>query len=107
MNKWVLQMYLAGAQRLKLAYVSRHAKALENSQRHQILKVVDYTYEEMKQELKVKPEECWNIVKFIVNFMKAQKDGKYLLYKLSYKSQVKIYYVPENDDDNENEYYEG
>lgn len=102
-------MYLTDAEKIKIAYVSRHARQPDNANKHQILKVINYNYEEMKSELKIKPEESWNIVKFVVNYLKNQEDGKYLLLKHAYKSSLKVYYIPENDDseDDEDDVYEG
>lgn len=57
--------------------------------------------------MKIKPEECWQVIKHIITYLKEQKDGKYMLLKQSYENNLKIYYIPEIDDMDEDEDEDG
>ncbi|KRX03607.1 hypothetical protein PPERSA_04159 [Pseudocohnilembus persalinus] len=98
LNKALMQMYLTDAQRIKLAYVSRDLRDINKSDKHSILKVDSYTYEELKHELKIDPQDSWQIIKYLINYLSKMEDGSYLLLKHSYKSSLHVYALPEGYD---------
>lgn len=64
-------MYLTGATTLKIAYVSRNVKNPEDPKHHTILNTETYTYNELKKELKVNPEDTktWKLLKHLVTYL--------------------------------------
>lgn len=60
-------MYLSGAERIKLAYVSRNLTSMNKTDQHTILKVDSYSFDELKHELQVNPEDSWRIIKYLIN----------------------------------------
>lgn len=100
--KWTAQALLAGADMMKLGYVSRcHIKDHFN---HVILSVVGYKPREFAAQINLNTTNMWGIVKSIVDLFMKLGEGKYVLVKDPMKPQVRIYEVP--GDAFENEYME-
>ncbi|XP_004301579.1 PREDICTED: eukaryotic translation initiation factor 3 subunit D-like [Fragaria vesca subsp. vesca] len=100
--KWTAQALLAGADMMKLGYVSRvHPRDHFN---HVILAVNGYKPKEFSSQINLNQASMWGIVKAIVDLCMKLKEGKYVLVKDPSKPQVRIYEVP--TDAFENDYVE-
>lgn len=100
--KWTAQALLAGADMMKLGYVSRvHPRDHFN---HVILAVNGYKPKEFSSQINLNQASMWGIVKSIVDLCMKLKEGKYVLVKDPSKPQVRIYEVP--PDAFENDYVE-
>ncbi|GER31628.1 eukaryotic translation initiation factor 3subunit D [Striga asiatica] len=90
--KWTAQALLAGADMMKLGYVSRvHPRDHYN---HVILAVVGYKPKDFAAQINLNTSNMWGIVKSIVDLCMKLKEGKYVLVKDPSKPQVRIYDVP-------------
>ncbi|CAL9759523.1 unnamed protein product [Musa acuminata subsp. burmannicoides] len=100
--KWTAQALLAGADLMKLGYVSRvHPRDHFN---HVILSVIGYKPRDFAAQINLNTSNMWGIVKSIVDLCMKLNEGKYVLVKDPVKPQVRIYEVPA--DAFENEYVE-
>ncbi|KAL2484053.1 Eukaryotic translation initiation factor 3 subunit D [Forsythia ovata] len=100
--KWTAQALLAGADMMKLGYVSRvHPRDHFN---HVILAVVGYKPRDFASQINLNTSNMWGIVKSIVDLCMKLNEGKYVLVKDPSKPQVRIYEVP--PDAFENDYVE-
>ncbi|KZV53254.1 eukaryotic translation initiation factor 3 subunit D-like [Dorcoceras hygrometricum] len=99
MAKWTAQALLAGADMMKLGYVSRvHPRDHFN---HVILAVVGYKPRDFGAQINLNTSNMWGIVKSIVDLCMKLKEGKYVLVKDPSKPQVRIYDVPQDAFDND------
>ncbi|XP_073152730.1 eukaryotic translation initiation factor 3 subunit D-like [Henckelia pumila] len=99
MAKWTTQALLAGADMMKLGYVSRvHPRDHFN---HVILAVVGYKPRDFGAQINLNTSNMWGIVKSIVDLCMKLKEGKYVLVKDPSKPQVRIYDVPQDAFDND------
>lgn len=97
--KWTTQALLAGADMMKLGYVSRvHPRDHYN---HVILAVVGYKPKDFATQINLNTSNMWGIVKSIVDLCMKLKEGKYVLVKDPSKPQVRIYDVPQDAFDND------
>ncbi|XP_041026586.1 eukaryotic translation initiation factor 3 subunit D-like [Juglans microcarpa x Juglans regia] len=100
--QWTSQAMLAGADLMKLGYVSRvHPRDHFN---HVILAVVGYKPREFAAQINLNSLNMWGIVKSIVDLCMKLNEGKYVLVKDPTKPQVRIYEV--SSDAFENDYVE-
>ncbi|WOK99261.1 eukaryotic translation initiation factor 3 subunit D-like [Canna indica] len=100
--KWTAQALLAGADMMKLGYVSRvHPRDHFN---HVILSVIGYKPRDFATQINLNTSNMWGIVKSIVDLCMKLNEGKYVLVKDPVKPQVRVYEVP--PDAFENEYVE-
>lgn len=77
--KWLIQMELSGAERLKLAYTSRVAP--KDSQNHNILTVETFSYDILSNIIQFRSKDQWQVVKYFVDQILNEKDGKYMFVK--------------------------
>ncbi|KAL8032590.1 hypothetical protein ABFX02_13G106300 [Erythranthe guttata] len=97
--KWTAQALLAGADMMKLGYVSRvHPRDHFN---HVILAVVGYKPKDFATQINLNTSNMWGIVKSIVDLCMKLDEGKYVLVKDPTKPQVRIYDVPQDAFDND------
>ncbi|KAL6538654.1 Eukaryotic translation initiation factor 3 subunit D [Orobanche gracilis] len=97
--KWTAQALLAGADMMKLGYVSRvHPRDHFN---HVILGVVGYKPRDFATQINLNTLNMWGILKSIVDLCMKLKEGKYVLVKDPTKPQVRIYDVPQDAFDND------
>ncbi|KAG8086439.1 hypothetical protein GUJ93_ZPchr0010g8163 [Zizania palustris] len=100
--RWTCQALLAGADMMKLGYVSRvHPRDHFN---HGILTVMGYKPRDFAAQINLNTSNMWGIVKSIVDICMKFEEGKYVLIKDPAKPQVRIYEVP--SDAFENDYVE-
>lgn len=99
MAKWTAQALLAGADMMKLGYVSRvHPRDHFN---HVILAVVGYKPRDFATQINLNTSNMWGIIKSIVDLCMKLDEGKYVLVKDPSKPQVRIYDVPQDAFDND------
>lgn len=92
--KWTAAALLAGADMIKLGYVSRvHPK---DNQRHAILGTQPCRPQEFADQINLKLGMCWGIVRAIVELCMQKGDGKYLLIKDPNKSHLRLYEIPDD-----------
>lgn len=100
--KWTAQALLAGADMMKLGYVSRLQP--RDHYNHVILSVVGYKPREFSAQINLNTSNMWGIVKSLVDLCMKLNEGKYVLVKDPVKPQIRIYEVPA--DAFENDYVE-
>ena len=93
MFKWLIHANLLETETIKLGFVSRANP--KESTKHVTLGVDNYSYKELSGILNFKMKECWILIKYIIDYLVKQPNGKYALVKLPFKPQVRIFRIPE------------
>ncbi|VVT44140.1 uncharacterized protein SAPINGB_P000317 [Magnusiomyces paraingens] len=103
LSRWTIEAILAGSSSMKIGFVSRNSP--KDNAHHIIVGVVGQVPEQFANQLNIKLSNGWGIIKSIVNIIAALDDGKYVLMKDPNASAIKIYRVPANafDEDEEEE----
>merc|ERR1719440_289389 len=92
--KWTLQAMLAGADLIKLGYVSRvHSK---DSFNHVILGTQQYKPKEFATHINLNLANAWGILKAIIDLCLGLDEGKYLLLKDPNKPVIRFYAIPQD-----------
>eukprot|EP01041_Mallomonas_annulata_P003414 gene3414-6775_t len=99
--KWTAQSILAGADLMKLGYVSRVAKT--NAYEHQILATQFLKPTELATQIALNVNNMWGIIKMLAELLMNQEDGKYILLKDPNKGTVRLYSVPINTFESDDE----
>lgn len=103
--KWTVQSLLAGSDQIKFGYVSR--VNIRDSSRHVILGTQPFKPTEFASQINLNMENGWGILRCIIDICLKQKDGKYLILKDPNKPIVRLYDIPDNtfetDDEEEGE----
>jgi len=104
--KWTVQSVLAGADNLKFGYVTRYN--VKDSSRHIILGTQQFKPVEFGQQINLSMDNAWGIVRCVLDIIRGQKDGKYLIVKDPNKPVLRLYDIPDNtfeseDDSDESE----
>jgi len=90
--KWTLQAMLAGADLIKLGYVSRvHPR---DSFNHVILGTQTYKPKEFATQINLNVNNAWGILKAIVDLCLQLDEGRYLLLKDPNKPVIRLYSLP-------------
>merc|ERR1719424_2496720 len=90
--KWTLQALLAGADLMKLGYVSRvHPKLAE---KHVLLATGVYKPAEFATQINLNVSNSWGVLKSIVDLCLALEEGKFLLMKDPNKEVIRLYSIP-------------
>jgi translation initiation factor 3 subunit D len=92
MSKWSAQSMLAGAEQMKIGYVSR--VAANNPHSHVVLATQTFKPEQFAQQINMDKQNMWGIIKMLVELMQRQPDGKYVLLRDPNKAVVRLYSVP-------------
>ncbi|KAH8096716.1 translation initiation factor eIF-3 subunit D [Cristinia sonorae] len=108
--KWTVQSVLAGADLLKIGYISR-ANPRDNT-RHVILSTSSSRPTDFAAQLNVSLANGWGIVRTVTDLCMKQPEGKYVLVKDPNKPVLRLYSVPltaftAEEDDEEFEGEEG
>ena len=77
--KWTAQSILAGADQMKLGYVTRVANT--NAYDHTILATQTFKPKELAQQINLSINNMWGIVKMLCELVLNKPDGKYVLLK--------------------------
>lgn len=92
--KWTLQALLAGSDFIKFGYVSR--VNVRNSTQHEILGTQQYRPAECAQNITLNVDNCWGILRAIIDYFMKQPQGKYLILKDPLQPLIRIYDLPED-----------
>merc|ERR1719429_335334 len=109
LSKWTVQALLAGSDLLKFGYITRFN--MKDSSRHVILGTQQFKPSEFAAQINLSMDNCWGIVRCIIDQVMAQKDGKYLIVKDPNKPVIRLYDIPdstfesdeESDEEDEND----
>ncbi|TFY74528.1 hypothetical protein EWM64_g9484 [Hericium alpestre] len=101
--KWTVQSILAGAEQMKIGYVSR-ANPRDNT-RHVILSTASMRPVDFAAQLNVSLANGWGIVRTVTDLCMKMPEGKYVLVKDPNRPVIRLYAVPftafTGDDDDE------
>eukprot|EP00345_Euplotes_harpa_P006117 CAMPEP_0168330054 /NCGR_PEP_ID=MMETSP0213-20121227/7481_1 /TAXON_ID=151035 /ORGANISM="Euplotes harpa, Strain FSP1.4" /LENGTH=539 /DNA_ID=CAMNT_0008333509 /DNA_START=20 /DNA_END=1639 /DNA_ORIENTATION=- len=103
-SKWAIQSMLAGADIMKILFVARQ-KILKND-KHYIMSTSTISTQKFVDLISLRFEDAWSKVKYIVDYLEDKEDGVYMLVKDPIKSSLKVFFVPqdiEEQDDEEKE----
>lgn len=108
MARWAVQSILAGADVMKLGYVSR--ASVRDNTRHVILSTATMRPSEFAAQLNMSVMNGWGIVRTIIDLCFKHPDGKYVLIKDPNKPVIRLYAVPPDafakEEDGEDDMYE-
>jgi translation initiation factor 3 subunit D len=90
--KWTAQSILAGANQMKIGFVSRGSK--NNSYEHVILATQFYAPMEFATQITLSVPNMWGIFKKLVDRFTNLPEGKYVLLRDPNKPIVRLYSVP-------------
>ncbi|KAF9478666.1 translation initiation factor eIF-3, subunit D [Pholiota conissans] len=90
--KWTVQSVLAGAELMKIGYISR-ANPRDNT-RHVILSTASMRPTDFAAQLNVSLANGWGIVRTVTDMCMKMPEGKYVLVKDPNKPVIRLYAVP-------------
>ncbi|KAF8231407.1 translation initiation factor eIF-3, subunit D [Tricholoma matsutake] len=90
--KWTVQSVLAGAELMKIGYISR-ANPRDNT-RHVILSTASMRPTDFAAQLNVSLANGWGIVRTVTDMCMKMPEGKYVLVKDPNKPVIRLYSVP-------------
>jgi len=103
--KWTVQSLLVGSDLVKFGYISRFK--VKDSSRHVILGSQSFKPTDFANQINVNMDNCWGIIRCIIDLVRAQKEGKYLIVKDPNKPVLRLYDIPdatfESDEDSDAE----
>ncbi|CAJ0586544.1 unnamed protein product, partial [Mesorhabditis spiculigera] len=91
--KWTVQAVLAGSDAIKFGYVSRLTP--KNTAQHVILGTQQLRPMEFAQNITLNFDNCWGILRVIIDNLMKRKPGKYLLMKDPHAPIVRLYGLPD------------
>ncbi|KAJ1929040.1 hypothetical protein IWQ60_001536 [Tieghemiomyces parasiticus] len=107
--RWALEGIVAGVPQIKFGYVARTNP--RDSKRHGLLGVQSFKPAELARQLNVSIPNAWGVVKAVVDLCLQLPEGKYVLARDPVKPVLRIYGVPldtfENDDEEDEEQADG
>ncbi|KAH9825728.1 Eukaryotic translation initiation factor 3 subunit D [Teratosphaeria destructans] len=99
--RWTTQSILAKADLMKLGFVSRANP--KSTSEHVVLGVLGYKPREFASQMNLNLNNGWAIVRTFVDMVMREEDGKYVLVKDPNKATIRLYSVPrdtfEEDED--------
>ncbi|THH11500.1 hypothetical protein EW145_g633 [Phellinidium pouzarii] len=90
--KWAVQSVLAGAEALKIGYVSRVGP--RDNTRHVILSTASMRPSDFAAQLNVSLSNGWGIVRTVTDLCMKMPEGKYVLVKDPNRPVIRLYSVP-------------
>nr|POF26306.1 eukaryotic translation initiation factor 3 subunit d [Quercus suber] len=106
--RWTVQSILAKADLMKLGFVSRANP--KSTADHVILGVLGYKPREFASQMNLNLNNGWAIVRTFVDMVMREEDGKYVLVKDPNKPTIRLYQVPKDtfeEDENEDGGFSG
>ena len=82
-------------------YITRYQ--VKDSSRHVILGVQQFKPAEFGAQINLSMDNAWGIVRCIVDLVRKQKDGKYLIVKDPMKPVIRLYDIPDSTFESEDE----
>uniref|UniRef100_U9U745 EIF3d n=1 Tax=Rhizophagus irregularis (strain DAOM 181602 / DAOM 197198 / MUCL 43194) TaxID=747089 RepID=U9U745_RHIID len=99
--RWAVQSILAGADQMKLGYISRVSP--KDNTKHAILGTQIYKPRDFAAQMNLSVSNGWGIVRTVIDLCMKLPEGKYVLIKDPNKPVIRLYAVPANafeaDDD--------
>lgn len=92
MARWTAEALMSGAEAIKWGYVSR-AGPRDNSN-HVVLNVQTSKPRDFAGQIQLNMDQCWGIVRALVDMIMGFDEGKYLLIKDPNKELLRLYAVP-------------
>lgn len=89
-SRWTVEAILAGADQLKLGFVSRNTP-LTPQKGHTILGTQFCKPLEFAQQVNVDMTQCWGVVKSLVDIFLNMDDGRFVILKDPNQPKVRIY----------------
>jgi translation initiation factor 3 subunit D len=103
--RWTAQATIAGCDVIKFGYITR--KMPTDAYRHSILSVQTYKVPDFAAQIGLTKDNAWGIIRHIANLGLKLEPGKYLLMKDPTKSILRLYDIPwetfEEEEDEEDE----
>jgi len=90
--KWTAQSLLAGADQMKIGFVSRVAP--KNAYEHVILATQFYRPKDFATQITLSEGQMWAMFRMFVHLLQKQPEGKYVLMRDPNKPLVMVYRVP-------------
>jgi len=90
--KWTAQSLLAGADQMKIGFVSRSAP--KNAYEHVILATQFYRPKDFATQITLAEGQMWSMIRMFVNLLQKQEEGKYVLMRNPNKTILTLYKVP-------------
>jgi translation initiation factor 3 subunit D len=97
--KWTAQSLLAGADQMKIGFVSRVAP--KNAYEHVILASQYFRPRDLATQITQSENQMWAVFRMFVQLMQKQEDGKYVLMRDPNKAILNLYKVPLDTFDDE------
>jgi len=101
--RWIAQCWLSGAETLKLGFACRVSQ--DDSFHHDIVSVQSHQVANLADQSSFREPNAFGVLRHIIDTVRRAEDGKYLLIKDPQKASLRIYQVPmdsfEDDDDDE------
>lgn len=99
--KWTVQALLANSDWIKFGYVSR--MHLKDTSRHMILGTQQFRPADFASQINLNMDNAWGILRCIIDLCMKEADGKYLLVKDPNKPVIRLYKVPDNTFESDDE----
>ncbi len=100
---WTAQSVLAGADIMKLGYVSRVNRS--NPNEHSILATQSFKPRDLSAQINLTQQNMWGIIQMFSELLLNQEDGKFVILKDPNKATIRLYSVPpgtfEEEEDDE------
>ena len=74
---------------------------VKDSSRHIILGTQQFKPTEFASQINLSMDNAWGVVRCIIDLVRDQKDGKYLIVKDPNKPVIRLYDIPDNTFDSE------
>lgn len=90
--KWTAQSLLAGADQMKIGFVSRASP--KNAYEHVILGTQFYRPRDFALQINVSQGQMWAMIRLFISMMENKKEGKYVLMRDPNKAIIRLFSVP-------------
>ncbi|KAK2717136.1 eukaryotic translation initiation factor 3 subunit D-like [Artemia franciscana] len=97
--KWTVQSLLAGSDQMKFGYVSR--RSVRDPGSHVVLGIQQFRPTDFANQINLNMDNAWGILRCIIDLCMKQDDGKFLIVKDPNKQLIRLYKVPDNSFDTE------
>lgn len=98
-GKWVCQAMIGGVENIKIGFVTRNSP--DNNERHSILNIQTFKVRDLGNQIGLREDNAWGIVRAILDLVMGQPDGKYTLVKDPVKPEIKLFNIPAEEEEEE------
>uniref|UniRef100_T1J6Y3 Eukaryotic translation initiation factor 3 subunit D n=1 Tax=Strigamia maritima TaxID=126957 RepID=T1J6Y3_STRMM len=99
--KWTVQAILAGSDQIKFGYVSRVHVC--DTSKHVLLGTQQFKPHEFANQINLSMENMWGILRCLIDMCMKLPEGKYLIMKDPNKPVIRLYDIPDNTFESEEE----